>query len=885
MATPEPLESYFPFLWKNCGEGVLILDDEGKILYVNPRGAQILKISESEAKGTRFLTFIADKENRGFVADFVKQKPPMAQFIDVSLKKSDGTSCLTDLILLTIDTQPLNAFAVFFQDYTDQHRLITEKNQNEALLSNIFEAIEDGISLLDTDLNIVRVNPWMEKKYAENTPIVGKKCYEVYQQRKSVCPWCPSVRALETGKIQQAIVPYPSAVNPTGWMELYSFPARDKKGNVTGVVEYVKDITDRKKLEDALIESERRFRTFFENSAIFAYITTKDGEILEVNRAAVDLLGYKREELLSNKVTNLYANPRERERFIKEIEAKGFVKDFLIHLRRRDGSIITCLDTATRVKDSEGNDTLYQGVIRDITEQEAKERELARLYSLLEQTDIEVLVTDVNGAIEYVNPAFERVTGYSADEARGQTPRILKSGRHDEVFYKNLWDTITSGRPWHGRFYNKRKDGTFYHEETHLIPLTDSKGQITNFAAIKQDVTREVMLEEQLNQTAKLEAIGKLAGNIAHDFNNILTSIQGFAELGLSKVPPDSPSRNEFLEILNASKQASRITKQLLEFSRKQPAIPKTLSANTIIRDMIPLLEHYIGEDVQLTASLEAEKDTIIGDQGQFEQCILNLVINARDAIHEKNTSQGEKAILIETHTVAIDDMYLKSHTGIEEGSYVVVSVSDTGIGMDKETLTRIFEPFFTTKPQGKGTGLGCSTVFGIVKQNGGNIRVYSELGVGTTMKIYWPLVDHETEMQEAGEEGFLPQESLEGHETILVVEDDKGIREFVSQALNSFGYTVYSASDGKEALTFVEEKDISPHLLFADIIMPRMSGKELADTLAKRFKGLKILFTSGYTENQITYNGLLSQNAFFLHKPYTIRELIREIRTILDRS
>ncbi len=1002
----ENLSDLYSDICEHSPEGVLVLDEEGRILHANPKSTEILGYSQDRLLNRPFTDFFSTEELGKPFGGVKGRVFSPSEYIDIPLKVGNKAVSRVDVAVSRIERNERQFYAVFIRDVTLQRRLFLDKLQSEDILSNVFEAIEDGISLLDKDFTIIRVNSWIEKRHARHMPFLGKKCFEVYQERTSVCPWCPSKRALETGKTHRAIVPYPQTGTPEGWIDLYAFPWKDKEGNIKGVVEYVKDITEQKRLQDAVVESEKRFRLFFENSAVFAYITRRDGKIVEINNAALQLLGYTREELVEGNVLTLYPYPEERERFIKKIEAQGYVKDFPIHLRRKDGEILTCLDTAvlvrtaedspplyqgiiqditeqqklqaalvlsekkyrnffenspipayistlegrfldvneatarlfgytkdellgiylteiygspeeqqrfvaaltekgfvqdfpirlkrrdgqtisamitaTHLEDTEGRITGFQGIIRDVTEQEKREKELSLFHILLDQIDAIVIITDTNGTIEYVNPAFERITGYSAAEARGQNPKILKSGKHDEAFYKNLWTTITSGHSWHGRFYNRRKNGTFYHEDAHIFPIRNKSGEITNFAAIKREITREVMLEEQLSQTAKLEALGKLVGSIAHDFNNILTTIQGFAELGVSKISSNVSPVNEFSEILRASKQAARIAQQLLSFSRKQVISPKPVRAGDIIRDMLPLLQRYIGEDIILETSFRAGKDIILADRGQLEQCILNLVINARDAIREKKPAPPIRKILIETQSTIVDNAYLKEHTGIAKGSYLVISVSDTGVGMDKETLKKIFDPFFTTKPHGKGTGLGCSTVFGIVKQNGGDVRAYSEPGLGTTVKIYWPLVEKDAVVEPAdAETGLIPL--MKGQETILVVEDDRGIREFATQALSSYGYTIYSAEDGRKALDLVEREGIQPDLLFTDVVMPKMSGRELADILSKKVKDLKVLFTSGYPEDHIAQNGFLAPHIYFLHKPYTIRDLLQKVREILD--
>ncbi len=867
----------------------LLTNREGKILYANPATYHLFGYTKESIQKIPFRSFFKHTKTWQAFLSFMVGTSPTLHIHETELVRYEGTPFFADVTFTRVEGSSQPIFAAFIRDITQFYNLLQEKKKNETLLSEILNAVVDGLSLLDQNLNIVRANTWIERMYKQHGPLVGKKCYNVYQDRATPCPWCPSLRALKTGIPHREIVPYPSERSPKKWLELSAYPARNTSGDITGVVEYVRDITREKKLRERLVESEKKYRGFFENLDVCAYRTTNDGRILDINPAGLRLLGYTREEVRQLRVSDIYEYPVERQRFINDIEKRGAVYDYPVRLRRKDGSIRSCHVTAVLIRDQNGHSIGQQGIIRDITEQEKREEQLYLLHTLFMQTDAEIVITDFNGSIEYVNPAFERITGYSAKEAKGQNPRILKSGKQDEAFYKDMWETITGGKPWSGRFINKRKDGTIYHEDAHIFPIFNKEGNIIHFAAIKRDITHEVALESQLQQASKLEAIGQLVGGIAHDFNNILTVILGLTDLGLSKIPSDHPLSESLMEIHSSAEQATRIIQQLLGFSRKQMISPELITGNEIIDEITPLLQRYIGEDIKLVKNLTEEQAIILADRSQIEQCLLNLVINARDAIWEKKEKNGEKTITIETYTAIIDDIYLQTHVGIKKGHYFVITVNDTGVGMDQETLSRIFDPFFTTKPEGKGTGLGCSTVFGIVKQNMGAIYTYSEVGIGTTIKIYWPLADKlpVTPYKKGYKKGE-KRESLEnvtGEKTLLIVEDDASIRKLVRQALESAGYRVFEAENGKQALSLVKEGNLSPDLLFTDIIMPGITGEELARLLHEQIPTLKVLFTSGYTENHIFKDSTLKQDFQFLHKPYTIRDLIEKIRAVLDKK
>jgi PAS domain S-box-containing protein len=397
---------------------------------------------------------------------------------------------------------------------------------------------------------------------------------------------------------------------------------------------------------------------------------------------------------------------------------------------------------------------------------------------------------------------------------------------------------------------------------------------------IQMDITNQRKLEEQLRQSQKLEAIGTLAGGIAHDFNNLLTVINGHAEMSTMNLDVDHPSHKDIKAILIAGKRAKNLTSQLLAFSRKQIYEPRIIEINRAISSSDKMLRRLIGEDINIETNLRPNIPLIKADPGQIEQILINLIVNSRDAINEKTDKAAEKKIIVETNHMYLDESFVTKHTGSTMGSHVVLTVSDTGIGMDTETLEKIFEPFFTTKQKGLGTGLGMSTVYGIVKQNKGSIYAFSEPDLGTKIKIYWPA---SIESRASEETQILPKAALIGKESILVVEDDEGVRNFVSTALKDLGYTINEAINGKKALELIKDKKLVFDLMITDLIMPEMNGKELAEEVSKILPETLILFSSGYTEDHIVKSGSLEQGINFLQKPYTLQALALKVREVLE--
>jgi two-component system cell cycle sensor histidine kinase/response regulator CckA len=509
----------------------------------------------------------------------------------------------------------------------------------------------------------------------------------------------------------------------------------------------------------------------------------------------------------------------------------------------------------------------------DISEQKRAAGELLRLSTAIQQAGEAVFIADGKGTLLYVNPAFETITGYAKEEVIGRNPRILRSGRQDAGFYRELWATVTSGETWRGRFVNRRKDGNLFTQETSISPVKDAAGKIVSYVGVGRDVTAELRLEADLRQALKMETVGRLAGGIAHDFNNLLSVILAYADFAMERLQEGDPLRADIQSMRDAGERAAGLTRQLLAFSRKQILQPRPLNLNDVVGGMRDMLRRLIGEHIELATVLAPNLGWVLADSVQIEQVVMNLTSNARDAMPEGGR------LTVGTANVDLDEAYAGRHVAVTPGRYVMLSVSDTGTGMDEVTRERIFEPFFTTKAAGVGTGLGLATVYGIVKQSGGNIWVYSELGRGTTFKIYLPLVTVEGNTPPAA---VNPSIKASAGETILVVEDAAPVRAIAQRILNAEGYIVLAAANGAQALSVCEHHAGPVHLLLTDVVMPEMSGVELAGRLTKVYPRLKTLFMSGYTDDAIVHHGVLNPETHFLGKPFDSAALRRKVREVL---
>ncbi|MEI6033246.1 MAG: CHASE domain-containing protein [Verrucomicrobiae bacterium] len=497
------------------------------------------------------------------------------------------------------------------------------------------------------------------------------------------------------------------------------------------------------------------------------------------------------------------------------------------------------------------------------------EREL--LARAIEQAAEAIFITNAKGQIQYVNPAFVSMTGYSREEAIGQNPRILKSGIHDASFYREMWKALLGGKTWQGNLVNRKKDGTHFTEESTISPMHDATGKIVSFVAVKRDISEELSLQSQLIQSQKMESVGKLAGGVAHDFNNMLCVILGHTELALEALDPSHPLFDDLQAIRNSAQRSAGLTQQLLAFARQQTIAPQVMDLNETIGGMIKMLSHLIGEDVRLDILPADGLWPVKMDPTQVDQIVINLCVNARDAIADVG------AITIETRNKTLDEDYCANRIGAVPGEYVQISVSDSGCGMDKPTLSHIFEPFFTTKEIGKGTGLGLATVYGIVKQNHGVINAYSEPEHGTTFTVSLPR--HRGEAEPPNPEPKVPER---GRETILLVEDEPAILNMTKEVLERLEYTVLAASSPAEAIGLAESHPGAINLLITDVIMPEMNGKDLGKKLLDLSPSLKCLFMSGYTANVLSPHGVLNPDVHFIQKPFSMGELSAKVREAL---
>lgn len=627
----------------------------------------------------------------------------------------------------------------------------------------------------------------------------------------------------------------------------------------------------------SLRESEERYHAVAEYSNNAICIVNTAGKMLWVNARMTEMGAYSKEEYLSSPTFADFIAPESAsfvgENFAKFASGLPYERHYTFYFVRKDGQKRLAEKYMTDYLDKRGRRNLVISMI-DITDRVKAQAERERLSAAIEQAGEIVLITDPQGAIQYVNPAFEFTTGYTSAEVLGKNPRLLKSGVQDESFYRELWSVLGRELTWKGKLVNKRKDGSLFTEEATISPVKDREGKVVNYVAVKRDITAQLSMQEQLLHSQKMEAVGRLAGGMAHDFNNVLTAIEGYAGLIKAGLSQEDPRRSDVIEILSAAAKAGELTRQLLAFSRKQALSPKVFDLNSSVAGMNKMLKRLIGADISLETRLAGQKCQVKADPGQIDQVIVNLAVNARDAMPKGGV------LALETSVLSSSDAVFERFPSLPRASIVRLRVTDNGWGMGDDVKARIFEPFFTTKEKGRGTGLGLSTVLGIIKQSGGEIEVESRPGAGSTFSIYLPYAEISLER---GASASPEPGIVKGSGLVLLAEDDDVMRPMVERLLRGLGYTVVSAADGKGALAAAERMERPPELLLSDVVMPDMSGRELARKLAAAGKVKRVLYMSGYSSEAIMDHGVLDQGIAFIYKPFTLEDFSIKLKEVLD--
>ena len=857
-------------------EMACMTDDKGGLIHWNSNLATTLGYTNQEVAGINLLETVAERERNNaanaIAATFVDGA---AKFESVVVAK-DGTEIpclLTGARIVLNDRVAMLGLALDLRKRrAAEQSLRVSEEKYRALISSIPEVVWKT----DGQGNVIFVSDQIET-------VLGYSASEFYEHGDSI--WFNSVHAGDKKKVKEAF----EALVRDGTSYDLECRAQKKNGEwfwahdrasasieaggarlITGLLS---DITGRKKAEEA----KELLSSIVELSQDAIIAKNLQGILTSWNPAAERMYGYSATEALGQHVSILLPPERraELDAIIERIQSGQAIENMETQRLTKQGKLVDVSVSISPIKDATGQIVGASAIARDITLRKRAEEQSQLQSAALEAAANAILITKNDGTVIWANPAFTTLTGYSREEVVGKNPRLLKSGQQPDSYYAEMWKTVSSGQVWQGEMVNRRKDGTDYTEEMTITPMSANEGTNKYFIAIKQDVTERKTLQKQLQQAQKMEAIGRLAGGVAHDFNNMLGVISGYSELLKLRDDLDEKSLHYSEEIHVASKRAAALTQQLLAFSRKQIIQPRVVELNEVVSHLANMLRRLIGDDIELSLKFSCSESRVKVDPGQIEQVIMNLAVNSRDAMPE-----GGK-LTIESSVCNLDDSYALHHKPVVPGRYVLLSISDTGFGMDQDTMSRLFEPFFTTKDLGRGTGLGLSIVYGIVKQSEGYIWVYSEPAVGTTFKIYLPLRSTAAAHLVAQP----PIESTRGSETVLLVEDDANLRSLIAEMLKGLGYNIVPCESGAAALDLVGKQNVPVHALITDIMMPGMDGRELADRLITRLPQLKVLYISGYTHDSSVQARTLNEGEAFLQKPFSLSDLTRTLRDVIDKE
>ncbi len=767
---------------------------------------------------------------------------------------------------------------------------VTDYKAIEATLhyqANLLQHVHDAIIATNLDFHITSWNHGAETLFGWRADeVMGRRLRDLLRVQYVHAPPDVVVAHLHTqGHWRGETIQYHKDGTPRYIMSSVSL-LKDADGNIVGTVGVSRNITEQKHAEDALRQSEERFIKIFRASpAALGILRQADTCLVDVNMSFERLFGYAHAAIVGQRFTdlNICTTPIERTIFAQKLRAQGWIRDFEATAATQDGKILNILLSAEIVELAGEAHILV--IIFDITKRKQAEE---RLTLALEAAQMGVWEWTAQTDEFSWSPECSTILGI--DYAMTPTIDFVKFLHPDDlVNVINTFDNEILHQTGYTIDYRIiRPSGEVRWVSQLGRAIRDSGGNIVRVLGTVQDVTErkrvemlQAKLEEQLRQAQKMETIGRLAGGIAHDFNNLLTVIQGYCDLMQMQIPNNNSLYNKLEQIRKAGQRATALTGQLLAFGRKQMLAPSILDLNSLVLNLQSMLERLIGEDISLSTNLHPALWSVIVDASQIEQVIMNLVVNARDAMPTGGT------LSIETSNVMLDPLALRNsyanpQVSVTAGPYVMLAVTDTGCGIDAQIRAQIFEPFFTTKEQGKGTGLGLATVYGIVKQSGGDIFVYSEPGHGSTFKIYLPASKVSINPQVTVP---IPAPASVGSETILLVEDEEMVRELVKAALQAKGYTILEARHASEALALFTQHLNTIDLLVTDVVMPQISGRELAEHLITLRPGLKVLFTSGYTDDAVVRHGLLTAEVEFLPKPFSTHTLATKVREVLDKD
>jgi PAS domain S-box-containing protein len=878
-------EERFRLLFDQAPLGYQSLDAQGRFVEVNRTWLEMMGYTRKEVIGRGFADFLDSRGAAQFEQSFQEFKcAGEVCGVEFEMRRKDGssfTAAFTGKIAHDESGGFIQTHCVL-QDVTRQRQAEQALRQSEENYRRIVETSQEGIWSVDREFVTTFVNPRMADMLGYRVvEMLGRRSTEFMHEEERE-PHLQRIEARRRGVSETYERRYRHRDGSVRWLLTAATPLMDPDGAFAGSFAMLADITERRRAEEELRNSERRFRAVLENMSLIGLMLDREGRVLLANDFLLRLTGWEREEVLGRDWFDTFVpadiRGEVRSIFDRTIGTGLFPVHFENEIVTRRGERRMVAWNNSLFSDEQGNIASVTSIGQDITERRTAEFNLrlseARYRTLVENIPLKVFLKDRESRYVSVNRAYAEELGLAAEAVVGKTDFDLYPPELAEAYLGSDRRVLAGGEVLE---YDEEHfdDGRRHVIHMVKVPVTDSVGKITGVLGAFSDITERLLLEEQLRHSQKMEAVGRLAGGVAHDFNNLLTVIGGYAQIALLNLSAADPLHDNLQEITVAAERASNLTRQLLAFSRRQVLETRALDLNEVVRGMQKMLGRLLGEDIDLAMRLAEHLGRVKADPGQIEQVISNLAVNARDAM-----PQGGRLEIL-TGEAELEGPSVLEGSGLKAGRYVTLAVSDEGHGMDAQTQARIFEPFFTTKGLGKGTGLGLSTVFGIVRQSGGDIRVESAPGRGTVFRVFFPQVDEPVSAVVENRGGEIPR----GTETVLVIEDDKALRKLAAEMLGTQGYTVLTTKNGEEALALFTERKERVDLVLTDVVMPGGRGPDVLKRLEQVRDGFKSLYMSGYADDSVVQLELLRREANFIQKPFTLEALARKVREALDRS
>ena len=787
----------------------------------------------------------------------------------------DGSAVDVEVKALPVTFGKKAAVQIIVRDITERKKAQQALRESQLRYRATVEQSNEGITIADLDGRYIMVNPAFCKMtgYAEES-LLTMKVSDLMPKQTSLKLFTRVSKEHEAGYRETELV----RKDGTTFIALITGSSLEI-GTHRYVQGIVQDITERKRAEEALRESEERFHSMFEmHDAVMLLIEPVSGRINDANPAAERFYGYSVHQLRGmfiQEINMMAPGDAAQER----ARALGSEKSYFNFSHRLANGDVRIVEVHSSPIMLDGKQSLFS-IIHDITERKEAEEQLRKLSLAVEQSPASIVITDTHGIIEYVNPKFTQVTGYTLDETRGKKPNILKSGETSPEEYKRLWETITTGNDWRGEFHNKKKNGELFWEIASISPVKNANNVITNFVAVKEDITERKRAEEALRHAQKLESIGTLAGGIAHDFNNLLNAIMGQSSLALGRLPKESPAGNNIAKALKAAERAADLTRQLLAYSGKGKFLTDDFDLNRLVEENAQLLEVSVPKSAHLWYELDPAILNMRGDVGQIQQVVMNLIINAGEALGTKPGHITVRTGHIEV-TEKDSEFWRYTNNPLPPGEYVSFQVNDTGAGITPEVLTRIFDPFFTTKFTGRGLGL--AAVLGIIRGHHGGIRIQSERGKGTEFEVVFPMVNASALTNVPD---MIATPAINGEEkTILVIDDEPFVLELLKDVFTDANFKVIEALNPVEGIELYRRHQQSILMVILDYSMPGMDGKAAFHELRKINPDVKVMLCSGYTEEEIKSAFGDIQPQAFIQKPYKPNSLLEKASNMLKRK